>query len=113
MRLIHRTVSAAAARLLTGSLLLVILVSASAGISRAAQFIPSVGFTKATDSSAGTGKLSGGVALRAGLLPFLSVESKRNILGGNARRLFNLEPVISETKKQRLMARSAAATAAE
>jgi predicted TIM-barrel fold metal-dependent hydrolase len=46
-------------------------------------------------------------------LPFLGVEAKRNILGGNARRLFNLEPVISETKKQRLAARSVAATAAE
>jgi len=74
MTLIHRTISAATARLLTGTLLLVILVSASAGISRAAQFIPSVGFTKAMDSSAGTGKLSGGVALRVPLLPFLSAE---------------------------------------
>jgi uncharacterized protein len=39
-------------------------------------------------------------------LPFLSVETKRNILGGNARRLFNLEPVISDVKKQRLAARA-------
>jgi hypothetical protein len=46
-------------------------------------------------------------------LPFLSVEAKRNILGGNARRLFNLEPVLSETKKQRLAQRNLAATAAE
>ena len=38
-------------------------------------------------------------------LPFLSVEAKRNILGENARRLFNLEPVLSETKRRRLAAR--------
>src|SRR5262249_14443623 len=38
-------------------------------------------------------------------LPFLSVEAKRNILGENARRLFNLEPVQSETKRRRLAAR--------
>jgi hypothetical protein len=35
-------------------------------------------------------------------LPFLSEQGKRNILGGNAKRFFNLEPVLSETKmKQR------------
>ena len=38
-------------------------------------------------------------------LPFLSAQAKRNILGENARRLFKLEPVISETKRQRLAAR--------
>lgn len=69
-----RRASAAAARLLIGSLLPVILVSASAGIGRAAQFIPSVGFTKATDASAGGGKFFGGVALRVPLLPFVSAE---------------------------------------
>ena len=31
-------------------------------------------------------------------LPFLSEQAKRNILGGNAQRLFNLEPVLSDTK---------------
>jgi uncharacterized protein len=39
-------------------------------------------------------------------LPFLSEQAKRNILGGNAIKLFNLEPTISETKKQRLAARN-------
>lgn len=72
--LAHRTTWAAAARLLIGSLLTVVLASASVGISRAAQFIPSVGFTKATDSNAGGGKFFGGVALRVPLLPFLSAE---------------------------------------
>jgi uncharacterized protein len=38
-------------------------------------------------------------------LPFLNVEAKRRILGENARRLFNLEPVLSETKRRRLAAR--------
>ena len=40
-------------------------------------------------------------------LPFLSETAKRNILGGNAMRLFNLEPVLSETK----LARKAAGAA--
>jgi uncharacterized protein len=38
-------------------------------------------------------------------LPFLSVDAKRKILGENARRLFNLEPVLSETKRRRLAER--------
>jgi uncharacterized protein len=41
-------------------------------------------------------------------LPFLSEQAKRNILGGNAKRVFNLEPVLSETKIKRLAARTAA-----
>jgi predicted TIM-barrel fold metal-dependent hydrolase len=41
-------------------------------------------------------------------LPFLSETAKRNILGGNAKRAFNLEPVISEVKQKRLAARAAA-----
>jgi len=40
-------------------------------------------------------------------LPFLSEQAKRNILGGNARRVFNLEPVLSETKIKRLAAQAA------
>ena len=70
----HSTIPAAAARVLAGTLLLVTLVSATAGISRAAQFIPSIGFTKATDTNAGDGTFFGGVALRAALLPFLSAD---------------------------------------
>jgi uncharacterized protein len=38
-------------------------------------------------------------------LPFLSEQGKRNILGGNAIRLFNLEPTISDAKKARIAAR--------
>jgi hypothetical protein len=41
-------------------------------------------------------------------LPFLSETAKRNILGGNAKRVYNLEPVISEVKAKRLAARAAA-----
>ena len=41
-------------------------------------------------------------------LPFLSEAGKRNILGGNAKRFFNLEPVLSEAKIKRLAARGAA-----
>jgi hypothetical protein len=39
-------------------------------------------------------------------LPFLSEQAKRNILGGNAKRLFNLDPVVSEVKTKRLAARA-------
>jgi predicted TIM-barrel fold metal-dependent hydrolase len=38
-------------------------------------------------------------------LPFLSENAKRNILGGNAKRVFNLEPVMSEAKIKRMAAR--------
>ena len=40
-------------------------------------------------------------------LPFLSEQAKRNILGGNAKRLYRLEPVMSEVKQRRLAARTA------
>ena len=42
-------------------------------------------------------------------LPFLSEDAKRNILGGNAQRAFNLKPVFSEEKLNRRAARAAAA----
>jgi len=71
---IHRKMSAAAARSLAGTLLLAVLASASAGVSRAAQIIPSIGYTKSTDANAGDGKFLGGLALRVPLLPFLSAE---------------------------------------
>jgi uncharacterized protein len=45
-------------------------------------------------------------------LPFLSEQGRRNILGENARRLFNLEPVLSDVKQRRLAARGVP-TAAE
>ena len=40
-------------------------------------------------------------------LPFLSEKAKQCILGTNAQRLFNLEPVFSEVKLQRRTARAA------
>jgi predicted TIM-barrel fold metal-dependent hydrolase len=40
-------------------------------------------------------------------LPFLNEQAKRNILGGNAQRLFNLEPVWSPDKLARKAARAA------
>jgi hypothetical protein len=39
-------------------------------------------------------------------LPFLSEQAKRNILGGNAQRVFNLDGALSETKQQRRAARA-------
>jgi predicted TIM-barrel fold metal-dependent hydrolase len=41
-------------------------------------------------------------------LPFLTEDAKRNILGGNAQRLFNLEPVWSPQKLARRAARTGA-----
>ncbi len=41
-------------------------------------------------------------------LPFLSEKAKRNILGENARKLFNLEPVFSDEKLARRAAKAAA-----
>ena len=41
-------------------------------------------------------------------LPFLNTQAKKNILGENARKLFNLEPVLSEEKQRRLAQRAAA-----
>ena len=71
---IHAAISLATARFLTGSVLLIVLIASSPGISRAVQFIPSLGFTKSTDSNASEGKFFGSLALRAALLPFLSAE---------------------------------------
>jgi predicted TIM-barrel fold metal-dependent hydrolase len=34
-------------------------------------------------------------------LPFLTEQDKRNILGGNAQRVFNLEPSLSPAKQAR------------
>ena len=73
-KLIDIKIAAVAARFLAGTLVLAILVPAWAGTSRAMQFIPSLGLSKSTDSNAGEAKLSGGVALRAPILPFLSAE---------------------------------------
>jgi len=39
-------------------------------------------------------------------LPFLSEQAKRNVLGGNAIRLFNLDPAVSETKRARRESRA-------
>jgi len=57
-----------------GIVMVVVLMFATVGVSRGAQLIPSLGFTKSTDSSAGDGKVFGGVALRASLLRFMSLE---------------------------------------
>ena len=41
-------------------------------------------------------------------LPFLSEEAKRNILGGNAKRVFNLPDTVSDAKLRRRAMKSAA-----
>ena len=73
-RFIQGTSSTVAARFLVGILLLAILVSASANANPALQIIPSIGLAKSTDSNGGDAKAFTGVALRAAILPFLSVE---------------------------------------
>ena len=73
-RLMQLASSGLATRLLTGALLSIIFLATSAGASRAMQIIPSLGFTKPTDATAGNGQLSGGLALRQSLLPILSAE---------------------------------------
>jgi hypothetical protein len=40
-------------------------------------------------------------------LPFIDMQAKKNILGANAQKLFNLEPVLSPIKQARLAARKA------
>jgi predicted TIM-barrel fold metal-dependent hydrolase len=45
-------------------------------------------------------------------LPFIDQQTKRNILGANAQRLFNLEPVLSPVKQARKAARERGAVAA-
>ncbi len=75
---IQDTIPAAATRFLTGTLLLAVLVAASADTSQAVQIIPSIAYSKGMDSNAGDGKLSGGLALRAAILPFLSAEGAIN-----------------------------------
>ena len=45
-------------------------------------------------------------------LPFLSETAKRNILGGNAQRLFNLKPVYADWKQELRGAKGGAATTA-
>ena len=71
---VHRTCSVPAMRIMAGTLLLAILVSAAANADPTMQLIPSVGFEKSTDANAADGKVFGGLALRATILPFLSAE---------------------------------------
>ena len=62
------------ARSVAVALMLAALTTAGAGIARAMEIIPSVGVAKSTDSNAGDPRAFGGLAIRAGLLPFLKVE---------------------------------------
>ncbi len=61
-------------RQLVGAVLLATLTTASAGVARAVEIIPSIGVAKSTDSNAGDAQGFGGLAVRAALLPFLKVE---------------------------------------
>ena len=63
-----------AARQLVAALLLATIAVSNAGIARAVELIPSFGMTKSTDANAVNASGSGGLALRASLLPFLKLE---------------------------------------
>jgi hypothetical protein len=52
-------------------------------------------------------------ARRKSDLPFLNEQQKRKILGGNAQRLFNLKPVLSDWKLKRRAELSAGAQPCE
>ena len=54
--------------------LILATLATPAGIARAMEIIPSVGITKSTDANGGDATRFGGLALRAGVLPFLKVE---------------------------------------
>ena len=57
-----------------GAFILVGLATASTGMARATEIIPSLGITKSTDTGAGDAQGFGGLAVRAALLPFLKLE---------------------------------------
>ena len=67
------THTAMTARLLVGALLLSTLALIPTS-SRALELIPSLGMTKSVDSNADAAAFSGGLALRAPVLPFLKLE---------------------------------------
>jgi len=62
-QLLHDKRRAAAARFLTGTLLMIILASACAHANPTLQLIPSIGIAKSTDSNAGDAKAFGGLAV--------------------------------------------------
>lgn len=72
-RTIRRAIVETTAPIVAGALLLTAatLIPAAA---RAFEIIPSIGMTKSTENDAGDAEFSGGLALRAPLLPFLKLE---------------------------------------
>jgi len=68
------TTRARRARHLITAALLIVSGSLSAGVVHAFQLIPSIGFTKSTDSGAGDGNFSAGLAIRAPLGPMFAAE---------------------------------------
>jgi hypothetical protein len=70
----HTHVRALAARQILGALALASLVATAPAVARAVELIPSYGMSKSTDANGGDATNFGGLALRAGLLPFLNIE---------------------------------------
>ena len=61
-------------RLLIGTLFLLALLLLGIELARAGEIVPSVGWSHATDQAGGPGAMSGGLALRTGLLPMVKSE---------------------------------------
>ena len=61
-------------RLLIGTLFLLALLLLGIELARAGEIVPSVGWSHATDQAGGPGGMSGGLALRTGLLPMVKSE---------------------------------------
>lgn len=70
----HHRIRKTGTRSAIATLLMAVMLATSVGTSRATEIVPSIGFTKATDSNAGDGAFSGGLALRVPLLPYLEAE---------------------------------------
>lgn len=61
-------------RALVGIVLSALVIPTWVSTGHALQLIPSVGYTKSTDTNVDNGNFYGGVALRASLMPMLSIE---------------------------------------
>jgi hypothetical protein len=70
----NKTRFTSAMRQVVGVLVCTALVTATAGLARATELIPSIGVTKSTDSNGGDAKGFIGIAIRAPLMPVLNVE---------------------------------------
>ena len=67
-------------RLLVAFVLFLVMLLAGVGLAQSAQLIPSIGITRAVDDQDDSARISGGLALRGSIAPFLMAE-----IGGSYR----------------------------